>query len=531
MSEYYKLSPAVLKDRLNRIPSGAVPIISWPRRGSIFFVTGVLALIFVIFLAGDLAAKNDIRDAMVKIYSVQIEPYYYDPWSMNRQTFSSGSGCVITGGRILTNAHIVSDQSFLQVRRHGDAKKHTARVVAVSHAADLALLTVDDSAFFAGVAPLEIGELPEVQQEVAVYGFPEGGDTLSITKGVVSRIEHDAYAHSSIALLAVQIDAAINSGNSGGPVVVGRHLSGVVMQYLQDSENIGYMVPTPVIQHFLTDIVDGSHDGIPDDGIIVQNMENDSLKKRYRLGHNRSGVLVVSVLPGAPAEGIVKAGDVILAVDGNDVADDGTIEFRPRERTSAAYHTQLHQIGENLRLDILRDHREKTVSITLDKSVGTLDLVAKERYDVRPTYYIYGGLIFIPLTQNYLMSWGDDWYDSAPKNLVALYKFGRPTVQGEEAVILSKVLPAEVNSGYHQYRDLRIVAVNNRNIFNLRQLMRAVEAPAQDPFIAFNTDQGIKIVLNRKRVAAAQPAILSTYSVPSDRSEDLRKGLSMAGSP
>jgi len=531
MSKYYKLRPAVLKNRLNRILSSAVPIIIWPRRGSVIPAAWVITVIFILLSAGDLTARSDIRDAMVKIYSVQIEPYYYDPWSMNRQTFTSGSGCVIEGNRILTNAHIVSDQSFLQVRRHGVAKKHTARVVAVSHPADLALLTVDDPAFFKSVAPLQMGELPEVRQEVAVYGFPEGGDTLSITKGVVSRIEHDAYAHSSMVLLAVQIDAAINSGNSGGPVVVDHHLSGVVMQYLQDSENIGYMVPTPVIRHFLTDITDGHHDGIPEDGIIVQDMENDSLKNKYRLGQNRSGVLVVSVLPGAPAEGIVKPGDVILAVDGNDVADDGTIEFRPRERTSKVYYTQLHQLGEKLRLDILRDHSEKTVSFTLDKAVGTLDLVAKERYDVRPTYFIYGGLIFIPLTQNYLMSWGDDWYDSAPKNLVALYKFGQPTVQGEEAVILSKVLPAEVNSGYHNYRDLRIVAVNNRQIFNLRQLMQAVETTAQDPFIEFNTDQGFKIVLNRKRVAAAQSAILKTYSVPSDRSEDLRKSLSMAGSP
>ena len=72
---------------------------------------------------------------------------------------------------------------------------------------------------------------------------------MSITRGVVSRIEHDAYAHSSIELLAVQIDAAINSGNSGGPVLTDHSISGVVMQYLPDSENIGYMVPAPVVRH------------------------------------------------------------------------------------------------------------------------------------------------------------------------------------------------------------------------------------------------------------------------------------------
>ena len=465
--------------------------------------------------------NNDIRDSMVKIYSVQIEPYYYDPWSMNRPTFSSGSGCVIEGRRILTNAHIVSDHSFLQVRRHGDPAKYTAKVIAVSHAADLALITVEDKSFFDDIKPLKLGNLPEVQQEVTVYGFPQGGDTLSITKGVISRIEHDAYAHSSIELLAVQIDAAINSGNSGGPVIIDNRVSGVVMQYLEDSENIGYMVPTPVIKHFLADLADGRHDGIPEDGIVIQSMENQSLKKMYSMQRRQTGVLVLKVLPGAPAEGVVKPGDVIVSVDGQVVADDGTIEFRPRERTSSAYLVQQHQIGEKLALEVLRRGRKKTLSVVLNRAVGSLDLVARERYDVRPTYFIYGGLIFVPLTQNYLMSWGDDWYNSAPKNLVALYQYGQAAVEGEQAVILSKVLPAEVNSGYHEFRDLRIISVNGKKIRNLRQLIQAVERPSKESAIEFQSDQGLKIVLNRGLVRSAQAEILKTYSVPADRSEGL----------
>ena len=483
---------------------------------------------FAVAAAAAAVQDNDIRDSMVKIYSVQIEPYYYDPWSMNRPTYSSGSGCVIEGRRILTNAHIVSDHSFLQVRRHGDATKYTARVIAVSHAADLALITVADETFFKDIVPLQLGDLPEVQQEVAVYGFPQGGDTLSITKGVISRIEHDAYAHSSIELLAVQIDAAINSGNSGGPVMIGSRVSGVVMQYLEDSENIGYMVPTPVIKHFLTDLADGRYDGIPEDGIVVQSMENESLKKKYRMDRRQTGVLVLSVMPGAPAEGIVKPGDVILSIDGQAVADDGTIEFRPRERTSSAYLVQRHQIGDKLALGVLRRGRQKKLTIDLNRAVGTLDLVARERYDVKPTYFIYGGLIFVPLTQNYLMSWGSDWYDSAPKNLVALYQFGQPRVKGEQAVILSKVLPAEVNSGYHQFRDLRIIAVNGKEIRNLQELIGIVDKPAKKSSIEFQSDLGLKIVLDRQQVASAKAQMLKTYSVPADRSENLTRKKAVA---
>jgi len=484
------------------------------------FIIGIL--VYILQFQDIALATQDVRDAMVKIYASQREPYYYDPWSMNRSTRSSGSGCLIEGNRILTNAHVISDQSYLEVLRYGEPRKFEARIIAVSHAADLALLTVDDPTFFTGVKPLALGELPEVQQEVYVYGFPEGGDTLSLTKGVVSRIEHDRYTHSSRSFLAVQIDAAINSGNSGGPVLIGDRISGVVMQYLEQSENIGYMVPMPIVKHFLKDLEDSRHDGFPEHGILVQSMENEGMRKMYRLTKKHSGTRVVAVHPGSAADGKVRRDDVILRIDGHDIADDGTIEFRPKERTRADYYTQLHQIGETLNLDILRDGREQKVRIALNKPVGFSDLVPRERYDVRPTYYIYGGLIFIPLTQNYLMAWGEDWYSNAPRHLVALYQEGRQSVEGEQVVILSKTLSAEVNSGYHDVNDLHISKVNGFKIHNLRELIRIVESKSRSPFIVFESRQGLKIVLERKRAETELAKILKIYSVPKDRSEDLK---------
>ena len=133
------------------------------------------------------ASIQDVEGAIVKIYTIHDMPDYYNPWSMHGPFGSTGSGCIIKGNRILTNGHVVSDETFVQVRRYGDAKRYTARVLNVSHAADLALLTVDDPDFFKDVKPLDFGELPTSQQEVAVYGFPLGGDTLSTTKGVISR--------------------------------------------------------------------------------------------------------------------------------------------------------------------------------------------------------------------------------------------------------------------------------------------------------------------------------------------------------
>ena len=140
----------------------------------------ILLILVVLFIKGPCFAKqregNDVRKAIVQIHTVSSEPSYYSPWKLGDPENSTGSGCVIRGERILTNAHVVSNQKFIQVQQYGDSKRYNARVLYVSHEADLALLTVADKSFFYQIDPLDLGTLPETLQEVMVYGFPIGGD-------------------------------------------------------------------------------------------------------------------------------------------------------------------------------------------------------------------------------------------------------------------------------------------------------------------------------------------------------------------
>jgi len=493
-----------------------------------FFVFCILFFIFTISIVwpGSAAAATDMRNSMVKIYSVQNEPDYDNPWNMSGPEMISGSGAVIEGNRILTNAHVVSDHTYIVVRLHGQSQKYQAKVIAVSHEADLALLGVDDIEFFEGVKPLKLGRLPEVEQEVVVCGFPEGGDSLSTTKGVISRIENQKYVHSWIELLAGQLDAAINPGNSGGPVMVGNRIVGVVMQARKKSENIGYMVPVPVIKHFLTDLEDGSYDGFPEDGIIFQSLENASLKKMFGLSEEQSGTLVTSVIPGSPAENNIFPGDVLLSIDGHRIADDGTVEFRPKERTGCDFYVKQHQVGKKAVYKIFRRGMERTVILTLDKNSENGRLVPMERYDVRPSYYVYGGLVFCPLTLNYLLSWGDDWPEDAPYKLLTYLVDGKLTREGEEVVIITKILADDINSSYDGMVNRRITEVNGKKIINLRDLIRTVEADGADPYVVFKTEDNETIALERQKAEGAHDAILATYQISEDRSPDFKK---MAG--
>lgn len=460
------------------------------------------------------------RDAIVKIYPINNYPDFFNPWSMRGPTGGTGSGCILPGKKILTNAHVVGYETFIQVRKHGDAKRYQARVVSVSHAADLALLTVDDPDFFDDVTPLELGELPDAQDEVLVYGFPLGGDTMSITKGVISRIEHQVYAHSGVSLLAGQLDAAINPGNSGGPVVQEGHIVGVVMQGLQQADNIGYMVPVSIVKHFMDDMADGELDGFPSLGIAMQNIENPDLKKRFHVPEDRSGVLVTRMVPGSPAEQVLQPRDVLLSLDQYDIAEDGTIEFRPQQRTSLSYAIQKKQVGDPLDLEVLRAGEVTHLTVNLNRPMQEDWLVPLDEYDVLPTYYIYAGAVFVPLTKNLLKAWGNNWYRSAPLELVAILQDNMPEVEDQEVVMILRFLPDDVNQGYHNMMYWLVDEVNGITIHRMTDLIDTVEQ-AETPYIELTAVDGSMVVIDREKAIASRDRILTTYRVPMDRSPDL----------
>jgi S1-C subfamily serine protease len=465
-------------------------------------------------------APGDINDAVVKIYTIYHRYNYYMPWQMKGQESRNGSGCIIKDRRILTNAHVVADQVFIQVRRAGQTKKYTAEVERVAHDCDLAVLKVGDESFFNGAKELTIGELPEIRDKVFVCGFPEGGDKMSITEGVVSRIEHSTYSHSGAFLLTCQIDAAINVGNSGGPVVKDNRLVGVAFQAAGAMENVGYMVPTTVIEHFQNDIADGRYDGIPCLGISCQRLENSDIRAYFGMTDEMSGVLVTKVYQGSPAAGMVRSGDIILAIDGKRVGNDGTVEFRKGQRTFFEYMAQCRQINETLSLEILRERRTVAVQFTLSAQIGFWRLVPPEHFDFTPTYYIAGGLVFEPLTVNYLKEWGHNWTESAPLELVRYYTHGEKVPGRKEVIVLVNVLADELNAGYQELANEVVSSVNGKTVSSMQDLVRAFEEN-KGPYHVIRDESDYTIVLDKNKVDQYGPRILKKYRIGSDRSPDL----------
>ncbi len=469
------------------------------------------------------AASNDrdMRRATVQIHFTASSPDYSQPWQPGRQGGGTGSGVVIEGRRILTNGHVVANAAYLSVRKSGDIKKYPARVAFAGHDGETAVITVDDESFFEGTVAAKFGGLPYQRDKVAVYGYPIGGSDLSVTEGIVSRVGVTHYAHSSRGLLAVQTDAAINPGNSGGPVFRDGRLVGIAFQHSAGAQNIGYVVPVPIIERFLKDIKDGRYDGIPDLGVWWQSTENDGLRKTLRLPMDNSGVLVTKVAYGASAWDALKEGDALLSIDGVKIGQDGTIPFRDDERIDFSDLVSRRQVGEKVDAVVVRDGKERVVKIPMKPSA---DLVPGPRYDEKPSYFIAGGIVFMPLTDALINARG------AGFRVRSLSADGMPVPERTEVVVISHVLAHDFNRGYHNWSMAPVTRVNGRLIGDLKDLVEAFDARRDgshelecEHYSGYGENKGARIVLDAAQAAKVMPAILARYGVPADRSEDLRK--------
>jgi len=462
-------------------------------------------------------------NSVVKVFCTSTSPNYAQPWQMKRQSSSTSSGFVVSGKRIIGNAHGVTNASSIRVRKHGDAKKYPANIEFISHESDLAILTVPDPQFWNGLLPLELGGVPRLHENVSVAGYPTGGDNLSVTKGVVSRVVVGTYSHSGENLLCVQIDAAINSGNSGGPAMQGNKVVGVAFETLSSAQNIGYIIPVPVIRHFLEDIDRHKrYTSFPRIGFTWQKMENESLRKAFRVPDDKHGVLISSVEPLDNAFGILRRDDVLLSVDDHDIADDGTVFFRRGERVSFRYVESTKFVGEEMSMKVLREGKEIEVKVQLEarKALCPLHL-----HDHLPSYYVHAGLVFTVLSRSYLYhEWGKEWHKKAPVELVEHAYYGILEKEDQQVVILSQILVDDINTGYQStFHNLRVERVNGVKINNLSQIVQIVEASERsgEPFIRFDLDRDKIVCLETEAARTATSRILKQNNISSAKSIDL----------
>ena len=461
-------------------------------------------------LHSGLAQPGEVRKSIARITNTAQEANYRAPWLPGQVGGGSGTGWVVAGERLVTNAHVVSNARFLTVEKENDPKKYVATVEHIAHDCDLALLKLEDPAFFKGTLPLEIGGIPELESVVSVYGYPIGGERMSVTQGVVSRVDFRIYTHSVVDQhLTVQIDAAINPGNSGGPVLQYGKVVGVAFQgYSGDvAQNVGYMIPTPVIKHFLEDVKDGRYDRYMDLSMGFFNTLNPAMRKALGLPDDDRGVVVTNVQHAGVSQGALQPGDVLLSIDGHEIASDGMVELE-NERVLLSEVAERKYLGDSVKLSILRAKAPLEIEVKFNRAWPyTLQATS---YDTTPPYVLFGGLLFQPLS----------------RNLLAAYQFENPRINyfydyfitkelyrdHPELVILSAILPDPINTYLAEFREGIVDEINGKKIKTLKDVATAFEEKAEYYVVKF-IGNGRPLVLERSAVESARARIKQRYNV------------------
>ena len=454
--------------------------------------------------------NGPVQKSLVRITATEVEPDYKAPWNAGSLQRGVGAGFVISGNRILTNAHVVSNSRYLTVEREGDPNKYPATVQFVAHDCDLALITVSAPDFFKNMVPLKFGGIPALESTVSAYGYPIGGERMSVTTGIVSRVDFQLYTHSSVDQhLAVQISAQINPGNSGGPVMQNGKVVGVAFQgYSGDvAQGVAYMIPTPVINRFLKDISNGVYDKYVDLGITFSKLQNPAQRKFLGLKEDDRGVLVDTVVAAGPSSEILRTGDVLLAIDDHPIASDSNVELEGE-------HADFQEVverkfnGDTVKFDVWRDKQPITVTIKLYTPWPYL--IQGHSYDVRPRYVLYGGLLFQPLNLDLLEAYRPT--DLRLRHFFEYFVIEQLYLQHPDVIVLTNILPDPINTYLAPYRGAIVDEINGRKIRKLDELANAFAENA-DRFVIRMIGDGPPLVLDRNKVESARERIKTRYNV------------------
>jgi S1-C subfamily serine protease len=470
-----------------------------------------------------------VENSVVKIFSTMRYPDPFRPWDKQPPREASGSGVVLPGHRILTNAHVVLYASQIEVQGYQSGDRVPAEVEAIAPGIDLAVLKLDDDTFFDTRPPLTFANtLPAIKDSVMVYGYPTGGTGLSITKGIVSRIEFVEY-NFPVTGLRIQIDAAINPGNSGGPALAGDQMIGLAFSRLGGAENIGYIIPCEEIELFLQDIAKGHYDGKPAMYDELQTLENPALRKFLKLDHRINGELIHGTVVHQPDSSDpaypLKQWDVITKIGDTPVDDEGMITLDGDLRVNFQYLIQKIAHGGTVPLTVMRNGHAIAIQLPVK---ATHPMLIPDLGGAYPSYFVYGPLVFSTATADYvsrLAAANEQWSEilSTLGSPLIARRSDKPSFDGEQLVVVaSPFFPHDLVIGYSNPMTRVVKTINGIPIKNLAQLVTTLR-DLKDDFVTieFYGRDSETLVFSRKAMLSATDDILNDNGIRSQGSPDV----------
>lgn len=466
--------------------------------------------------------QDRAKDTVVQIMTQAVDFDWLQPYRTPAQGTLSGTGFFINeDGDIITNAHVVEQAVAIWIQIPSLGKRIIdAHIVAVSPERDLALLRVDPAGLetirqeLGSVPFLPLGDSDLIRRsdEVLALGYPLGQQSLKSTTGVVSGREQHL----------VQTSAALNPGNSGGPLLnIRGEVIGINVANIPAAQNVGYAIPVDWLKKALPDLYKTKLLRKPFLGVLFNNGSKEMAE--YLGNPQPGGAYVVEVVKGSVLEKIgVVSGDMIYEINGYAVDAFGEMSVPwSEDKISVIDYVSRMSIGERVALTIYRYGERKQLSFTLD--LAQRPAVAHiypglEEVD----YEVFGGMVVMQLTKNHIQLLANQ----AP----GLAKFSELRHQNTPTLVITHIFP---NSQLFRCRNVAIGStlneINGTKVHTLTDLRDALAKSVKNRMLTIRVSDNVTrssdnifVVLPWNKVLEEEPRLAQCYRYPlSDNTQKL----------
>jgi len=465
------------------------------------------------------AQKSTPEKSIVRVNATLQDYSFLRPWEKGAPTPRRGLGAVLEGNRVLITAEMCVNATFLELEHPSSGARVTARIAGIDYEANLAVLEPADtnSKVFEGLEPLVFDDTVVAGDTLQVWQVEDNGDGVSTDVDVL-RVDVGRYFIPGSVFLLYQVKGSLQARTNSFtlPVVKNGKLVGMLLSY-SSKEQTASVLPTPIVEAFLADIADGNHEGFPNLGISFAQTLDETFREFNGIADQEGGIFVREVGKGGSADKAgIKEGDVILSINGQPIDSRGNYNHPKYGKLSFSHLVRGGvKVGETIPLKLIRDGKPLTIDVTLARKMPEDFLIDPYMFDRGPKYVIFGGMIFQELTLPYLESWGEDWTNRAPFNLV--YANSEPHPYEEEGreklVFLSNVLKTPSTLGYEAISSVVVTKVNGTFIKSIKDLAAAFADVPEDGLHTIEFDDYPKVIYVDDRVSRLVNEQLVQYGI------------------
>jgi hypothetical protein len=458
-------------------------------------------------------AKAAWEKSLVTIEIARNNYDYNQPWSRRTQRLKK-SGVVIGERQVLTSADQLSDRTLVRLQKEGRGQWFVGEVQWIDYPANLALLTTSEEAFWRDLKPVTLGgEVPE-NGSLQILRWRDGN--LEHRSAEFTRFTVREGQLSPVSYVLLESSSEIQSSGWGEPIIANSHMLGLVIA--QEGRNC-YATPAAFITSVLSAHAKNEFRGLGYFHFFWQPAENPASLADLGLPGDPRGVIVHFVpnrMDGLSE--VIKSNDIILSIDGFNLDIQGDYvdpQFGHLMLENLA--TRNRWAGDEVPLQVWREGKQISITYRLPRFEYSNALVPFATFDKEPEYLILGGLLFQPLTDPFLQSWGSEWKRRSPFRLY-YYNNQMPTKERPSLVLLSQVLPDPYNIGYQDLRYIVLDKVNGVRISKLTDLREALAKPKDGyHLIEFVKSDGLRrvVVAAGEQESAATDRVMKRYGISS----------------